>query len=469
MLQNLTDAGVLWSMDEWLESNGDNLKAYLGDALKYSKEVVGGGKTYFLPVQIQEKNEDVPNLNGFVGFFTRWDYYKELGCPELHSEDDYLNMLKQMVDAHPETADGKKVYAFGAWIDWGLWPYTICYPFSHGYNNLAGNQLYNQVDDEIEDMFTDTDGIFWQGLAFFNKAYRMGIMDPEAFTMKYDQYEAKIRNGELLVGGCNWISPDLPVCGEDAAMVLLPGVFPYASQIYPIEQSFGYMKGNALVISANCKYPEKAMELLDFLNSDEGARLISTGIQGEDWDYVDGVPQMIGTRLENFISNDTVEPGYASKTGGQGIDLYSFLKSRCDTNSAADGYPLNLTKSKEYNLSSVTAGMQDFCDYYTDGKAQYPGEAYVWMVDQGMMDTVDAVPRAGTLMESLSDEATRIASKADEYFQANIAKIITCEDDAAFQAQKQKMIDDVMAMGYQTVLDEVAEKFERAKNLADSF
>ena len=117
MVQNLIDAGALWAMDEWLENNGDNLKAKLPEALKYSKEVVGQGTTYFLPTEVQIANPESPNKNGFVGFFTRWDYYKELGYPEINTEDEYLDVLKQMVEAHPTTADGKKVYALSGWID----------------------------------------------------------------------------------------------------------------------------------------------------------------------------------------------------------------------------------------------------------------------------------------------------------------------------------------------------------------
>ena len=174
LLQNLIDAGALWAMDKWLEDNGDNLKEKLPDALKYSKEIVGKGTTYFIPTEVQIANPENPNKNGFVGFFTRWDYYKELGYPEISTEDEYLDVLKQMVDAHPTTADGKKVYALSGWIDWGLWPYTISYPFSFGYTNIDNNQLYNEVDDVLEDQFLDEDGVFWRSLAFFNKAYRMG-------------------------------------------------------------------------------------------------------------------------------------------------------------------------------------------------------------------------------------------------------------------------------------------------------
>lgn len=461
--------GALYPMDEWLENNGENIKTKIPDGLKWSKDVLGGGQTYVLPVAIEVTDKENPKKNGFVGFFTRWDCYKELGCPEITSEDEYLDVLKQMVDAHPETEDGKKVYALSGWTDWGLWPYKISYPFSFGYENLDNNQLFSHVTGELEDMFTKEDGIFWKSLSFFNKAYRMGIMDPEAFTMKNAQYHSKVSNGEILVAADNWDTPDVAICGENAGMYVLPGAFPYIAGIYPLESRLGYTTTNAICISANCKYPEKAMELLEYLNSDEGSRLVRTGIQGEDWDIVDGKPELIGKRLDNFVSNNTQEKDYADKASPQGIGKYSWMCSIQAINPTADGYPNDLTNSKEYTMLSVSAADKDFSDYYGAGKAQYPGEAYVQLVEEGKMKSLDANLITGKLMEPVSDDAVKIFSKADEYFQANIAKIITCEDEAAFEAQKQKMISDVLAMGYEKALAEVQEQFEKAKEMEKQF
>ena len=469
MAKSLIDAGALYPMDEWLENNGENIKTKIPDGLKWSKDVLGGGQTYVLPVAIEVTDKENPKKNGFVGFFTRWDCYKELGCPEITSEDEYLDVLKQMVDAHPETEDGKKVYALSGWTDWGLWPYKISYPFSFGYENLDNNQLFSHVTGELEDMFTKEDGIFWKSLSFFNKAYRMGIMDPEAFTMKNAQYHSKVSNGEILVAADNWDTPDVAICGENAGMYVLPGAFPYIAGIYPLESRLGYTTTNAICISANCKYPEKAMELLEYLNSDEGSRLVRTGIQGEDWDVVDGNPELIGKRLDNFVSNNTQEKDYADKASPQGIGKYSWMCSIQAVNPTADGYPNDLTNSKEYTMLSVSAADKDFSDYYGAGKAQYPGEAYVQLVEEGKMKSLDANLITGKLMEPVSDDAVKIFSKADEYFQANIAKIITCEDEAAFEAQKQKMISDVLAMGYEKALAEVQEQFEKAKEMEKQF
>ena len=188
-----------------------------------------------------------------------------------------------------------------------------------------------------------------------------------------------------------------------------------------------------------------------------------------DWDIVDGKPELIGKRLDNFVSNNTQEKDYADKASPQGIGKYSWMCSIQAINPTADGYPNDLTNSKEYTMLSVSAADKDFSDYYGAGKAQYPGEAYVQLVEEGKMKSLDANLITGKLMEPVSDDAVKIFSKADEYFQANIAKIITCEDEAAFEAQKQKMISDVLAMGYEKALAEVQEQFEKAKEMEKQF
>ena len=208
-----------------------------------------------------------------------------------------------------------------------------------------------------------------------------------------------------------------------------------------------------------------------FVTSDEGARLVRTGVPGEDWDVVDGEPELIGKRLENFTSNDKEYSGYTTD-GVQGIGKYKWLSPLWETNQCADGEPVDLTLSKKYVLSSVTEIDKDFCNYYTDGKAQYPGEVYKQLVDEGKLKTNNEDPAVGlaaTLMQPISDEATRIGNKASEYVQANIAKIITCEDDDAFAAQREKMISDINAMGYDQVLEEVQANFEDAKAAAETF
>lgn len=59
--------------------------------------------------------------------------------------------------------------------------------------------------------------------------------------------------------------------------------------------------GNAVTISADCKYPEIALKLWNYLYSEEGALLANYGVEGDTFNYVDGKPQV----SDKITTNDT--------------------------------------------------------------------------------------------------------------------------------------------------------------------
>ena len=65
------------------------------------------------------------------GFYTRWDYYYELGCPEIKNMDDILTVCKQMQDNHPTSDSGKPAYAFSLFPDWDRRFHDLCKQVCH--------------------------------------------------------------------------------------------------------------------------------------------------------------------------------------------------------------------------------------------------------------------------------------------------------------------------------------------------
>ena len=106
-------------MDRGLSEQGYACLLYTSDTVAFSRKYWSNGedKLYFLPVQV---GPDTAEIEHAIGPVVRWDYYKELGCPETNNIDEYLQVLKDMQDAHPTTEDGKKVYAVSMVADWGL-------------------------------------------------------------------------------------------------------------------------------------------------------------------------------------------------------------------------------------------------------------------------------------------------------------------------------------------------------------
>lgn len=457
--KSMITSGQLLAVDDLLNKYGQNLLKNEPVALKWSKEILGEGKTYIIPSAVKKADKENPQGNAFVGFFSRYDIYKAIGSPKMNGEDDYLNVLKKMQDyAQGKMPAGKKVYALSAWTDWSLWPYYILYPFSFGYTNLNENMLGNEETEELESQFMTEDGIFWKAVKFYNKAYRMGIFDPEGLTQKYEQYTNKIKSGLVLTSA---FGQDVPQCGDKAITTLLPGAFPILPDIYNYDLAVGYNVTDSRAISVNCKHPERAMQLMNFFDSEEGARLIINGVKGTDWDVKDGKPQIIGERLKKIQSGSSSE--YDMKNG---IGVLTYFYSGAVT--PADGAPTVLSGSKDFMVQNATKAQKAFAQDFNKNFS-FPGQVYDAWVKDGTAKTITTVPISLQIMGSCSDSTEQIESNAEQYVSANISKIIMAKDDAAFDSAKASAISALKAMGMDKANEEVMKNYETAKKQAESF
>ena len=109
------------------------------------------------------------------GYVVRWDLYKEIGCPEINSDEDYIKALKAMKEIYPETEDGLPVYAMSAYNDSQLHTYFYKGCLAEGYVNLEGG-IYVQ-DVETNELLPDIYDMhnpyiltpFWSGIKFYNQ------------------------------------------------------------------------------------------------------------------------------------------------------------------------------------------------------------------------------------------------------------------------------------------------------------
>lgn len=470
---SLIESGALLVLDDLLDQYGQNIKERIPVALEWSKNVVGGGQTYLLPTNTNTSTSSEIRSQGWVGFFSRFDVYTAIGAPEINGPDEYLDVLKQMQDHQRAETGDNTIYALSSWSDWGLWPYWVSYPFSYGYESSNFNHLVNLATGEIEHQFIDADGIFWEGMEFINKAYRMGIFDPEGLTMKYDQYMNKAANGTLLTVGANWIEPNAELCGEQAFNAILPGAFPVISELYPLTSEVGYREGGSRAISANCKYPERAMQLLNWFDSEEGARTLANGVKGVDWDVVDGMAQYIGGYLESFKNDSNKDYERENPTGIRGENfatLAQFFTSGSFPTS--DGQPIDLTRSDLFRsqMGNVPERYKQLIDTYAPDKGfTIPGQVYDMWIKEGKASCPVEYPLAVELMGQISDTNQQNESKAEAYMSSNIAKVVMAKDEAEFASVKESVIQDILNMGIQESHDEFMQLYEEAVELAKSF
>lgn len=472
----LVSSGQLLELDDLIARYGENIQKNFPSRLEYSKRYLSSGenKTYFIPVLCYERDEANPDISYTienVGIMTRWDLYAAIGYPQINTTDDYLDVLKQMQDyaRDNDLAEGKQIYAISGWSDWGLWPWWLANVREMGWLDLANNTMLNLATGEV-DINYHSDA-FWESLKFYNKAYNMGILDPEAFTMKNDQFWDKCNNGQVLMAYASWQSDNInktfvanghPEWGFEK--IPFDG-YPYISGIVASDAPLGNAVEYATAITKNCKNPEKAMELIDFCNSEEGARLLFSGVEGTHWELKDGkaVPTQA---FKDLMKSDS------SYTTNTGITVYNKLSGLRETQVLSDGSPANVLKSNEQKAENIIPIDAEYCKYYSEQRGKeflYPGMVLNDMWEAGEVDTFTEYIMYTSLVQSPSEEALNILAQCDQYMSVQGVKAIMAKDDAEFEAAHEEAVRELEAKGFSKARDEILSLYEAAEKEADSF
>ena len=196
-----------------LDTYGDIAKNINSDKMSFRNDVIrtfksnGEGKLYFVTPRVLMKDTDPSygaNLN--YGYVVRWDLYKQIGCPEISNDDEYIEALKKMKEIYPETEEGLPVYALGVMNDMQLFSYFFKGCLNEGYANLEGgiyvqNALTNELVPDLYDAGNpEVVTPFWSGVKFYNKLYKEGLLDPDCFITKQEDLRDKYTKGQYL--GC---------------------------------------------------------------------------------------------------------------------------------------------------------------------------------------------------------------------------------------------------------------------------
>lgn len=164
---------------------------------------------------------------------------------------------------------------------------TAAYPLSksaatyltYQYDTLGAGIIgmgvkYNDAEGKVVSIFEQPD--VTEYLNLLRSWYQSGIINSDAATATEDQsYKAaSIAQGWSGAAETTW-GPNM---GTDVTV----------AQWGPTIISNDSVRGSISCISANCAYPEKALQLLEVVNTDTYVRdLFFYGVEGDNWDYTD--------------------------------------------------------------------------------------------------------------------------------------------------------------------------------------
>ena len=355
-----------WEDDNVLDEYGPYIKKNMPDALKKNKELTktitnGASDKLYANVALNSKDHE----SFFYTWDTRWDLYKKLGYPKIKNLQDYHKMLKNMQKLCPSDDSGNKVYAVSLWPDWddAMVMYVKAMATAYyGYDELALG-LYDPTNGKYHDALEEN-GPYLEMLKWFNDLYQDGLIDPDSMTQTYDEMIAKVQNGGTLFSIFNYSGS----LGYNTKEHTSAGKLMYCMKpedASPIVYGMNTQGGDRVwSIGAKTEYPEKCMEIINYLATPEGRMTMEYGPKGYTWDYDDQKHAYltdVGMKCQKD-KNTTMGGGYKGSYHDGELQINNVTWSLDASNPDSDGETYNKESWASYNATPSSDIEKDWRD-----------------------------------------------------------------------------------------------------------
>ena len=357
-----------WEDDNVLDEYGPYIKKNMPDALKKNKELTktitngASDKLYGFGANVALNSKD---HESFYTWDTRWDLYKKLGYPKIKNLQDYHKMLKNMQKLCPSDDSGNKVYAVSLWPDWddAMVMYVKAMATAYyGYDELALG-LYDPTNGKYHDALEEN-GPYLEMLKWFNDLYQDGLIDPDSMTQTYDEMIAKVQNGGTLFSIFNYSGS----LGYNTKEHTSAGKLMYCMKpedASPIVYGMNTQGGDRVwSIGAKTEYPEKCMEIINYLATPEGRMTMEYGPKGYTWDYDDQKHAYltdVGMKCQKD-KNTTMGGGYKGSYHDGELQINNVTWSLDASNPDSDGETYNKESWASYNATPSSDIEKDWRD-----------------------------------------------------------------------------------------------------------
>ena len=358
-----------WEDDNVLDEYGPYIKKNMPDALKKNKELTktitngASDKLYGFGANVALNSKDHESF--FYTWDTRWDLYKKLGYPKIKNLQDYHKMLKNMQKLCPSDDSGNKVYAVSLWPDWddAMVMYVKAMATAYyGYDELALG-LYDPTNGKYHDALEEN-GPYLEMLKWFNDLYQDGLIDPDSMTQTYDEMIAKVQNGGTLFSIFNYSGS----LGYNTKEHTSAGKLMYCMKpedASPIVYGMNTQGGDRVwSIGAKTEYPEKCMEIINYLATPEGRMTMEYGPKGYTWDYDDQKHAYltdVGMKCQKD-KNTTMGGGYKGSYHDGELQINNVTWSLDASNPDSDGETYNKESWASYNVTPSSDIEKDWRD-----------------------------------------------------------------------------------------------------------
>lgn len=190
----LYDAGALVALDDYIDKY-PNIKEFLTEQ-EWDKLRQEDGHIYWINQFGNIYGEEKATTHNDEAFWIQTRVLEWAGYPEVHTMDQYFDLIERYNEANPTMEDGTANIPYTILCDdWRYFCLENAPEFLDGYPNDGSCIVDPETLTIIDYNTTPTAKRYFQKL---NEEFKKGVVDPESFTQTYDEYIAKLSTGRVL-------------------------------------------------------------------------------------------------------------------------------------------------------------------------------------------------------------------------------------------------------------------------------
>ena len=288
----LYEAGALIPIDEYYDDY-PNIRNYFTDQ-EWDMLRQSDGHIYWIPQFSKINGEERVCQHNDEAFWIQTRVLEWAGYPEVHTMDQYFDLIESYNEANPTMEDGTANIPYTILCDdWRYFCLENAPQFLDGYPNDGSVIVDPETLTVIDYNTTPTAKKYVEKL---NEEYKKGIVDQESFTQTYDEYIAKLSTGRVLGMIDQWW--DFYNTAGDA--IKSAGLDKQGCEYVPlpitIEEGMtnqwhnsggAFNASSGLAITTSCPDVEGALQFVNDLLAQDVHDLRFWGVEGVDYEVGD--------------------------------------------------------------------------------------------------------------------------------------------------------------------------------------
>lgn len=348
--ESYLEDGVLRDLTDLLPKKAPHYWKFLQDHPDFNKSVKTDDGRYYGFGFFRED----PSQSTYMGPMIRKDWLDEQKLPIPETIADWEKTIEVFNDKYDAkfafTPDGRMspglAGAFGA------------------YGTFDSNSGF-YVDEQGKIQLAQAQPSWQQYMAWLNKLYKKGLIDPDVITMQVADLQTKVANDQVGItctssGVLTTYINDAKTNGSKANWVAIP--YPKQENGEPavsIYSEGGMTTSTAIGITTSCKGKnlDKALKWLDWAFTDEGHSYWNYGTEGESWEMKDGKPTFTDKVTKNDLGlAEAVKLYTGNYQGGVGVQDKN-LDIQTKSPEAAKAADIWLDKNEDAAKNKIPLGV----------------------------------------------------------------------------------------------------------------